>query len=100
MPRGENLKPYSRKKGDPQTPGMRISSKLSWLARVTLGASGTVYPRNFDKEDLRVLEYSQHTKYRDLLRRAEEASKLLRALAEEIAAFNKSKKLLKMDDYE
>lgn len=100
MPRGEHLKQYHRKKGDPQTPGMRFSAKLSWLARVTLGASGTVYPRNFDNEDLRLLAYSQHQQYRNLLWRAEEASKLLRALAEEIAAFNKSKKLLKMDDYD
>jgi hypothetical protein len=83
-----------RKKGDPQTPMMLFSSKITWLSYQLKGSVGNIHQTVTQIEIHRKhveLPWKASNELKVLLSRANKLAQELRALDVEVAEFNRTK---------
>lgn len=87
---------YHRRKGDPMTPMMKLSSTVSWLQLATKGAAGSIdgamhnVALAYADPDVQ-LPHAKEKEFQAVAKHAHELAEALRTFSEEVAKFNKGK---------
>jgi hypothetical protein len=90
-----------RKKGDKQTGHMHFAAVITWLNFAVKGAIGTIRSNLYRIEkhvSVPYLNFQDRVKFDKLLARGYALTEELEKYREEVATFNRTKKLRKMED--